>query len=148
MADWTQEDTRRFLAESELFSEIPEDARAGLVPAARPKIVSADEVVFKRGDKGDSFFVVAKGKISITLELPQGAQEVSTLEAGDFFGEIAMLTRARRTATVTGVEDTIVLEFPADEILPLCRQHAKFKERIARTGATRSRESLEKMLEE
>ena len=148
MTDWTQEDTRRFLTESELFSIIPEDARAGLAPAARPRTVSADEVVFKRGDEGDSFFVVAKGKVSITLELPTGSQEVSTLEPGDFFGEIAMLTRAHRTATVTGVEDTVVLEFPADEILPLCRQHAKFKERIARVGATRSRESLEKMIEE
>jgi CRP/FNR family cyclic AMP-dependent transcriptional regulator len=148
MADWTQEDTRRFLAESELFSQIPEDARAGLETAAQPKIVPADEVVFKRGDEGDSFFVVAKGKVSITLELPQGDQEVSTLQPGDFFGEIAMLTRAHRTATVKGVEDTVVLEFPADQILPLCRQNAKFKERIARVGATRSRESLEKMLEE
>jgi len=148
MSDWTQEDTRRFLAESELFSEIPEDARAGLVPSARTKIVSVKEIVFKRGDEGDSFFVVAKGKVSITLELPQGAQEVSTLQQGDFFGEIAMLTRSHRTATVTGVEETVVLEFPADEILPLCRQHPKFKERIARTGATRSRESLEKMIEE
>lgn len=148
MAGWTQEDTRRFIAESELFSEIPEDARAGLVPAARPRTVSADQTVFKRGDEGDSFFMVAKGRVSITLELPQGSQEVSTLQAGDFFGEIAMLTRAHRTATVTGLEDTVVLEFPADEILPLCRQHAKFKERIARVGATRSRESLEKMLEE
>jgi CRP-like cAMP-binding protein len=148
MTDWTQEDTRQFIAEAELFSKIPEDARAGLAPAARPRVVSADEVVFKRGDEGDSFFVVAKGKVSITLELPTGSQEVSTLQPGDFFGEIAMLTRAHRTATVTGVEETVVLEFPADEILPLCRQHAKFKERIARTGATRSRESLEKMIEE
>ena len=85
MTDWTPEDTQRFLAESELFSEIPEDARAGLVPAAQARTVAADEVVFKRGDTGDSFFVVARGKVSITLELPQGSQEVSTLQAGDFF---------------------------------------------------------------
>ena len=95
MTDWTQDDTRQFLAESELFSEIPEDARAGLAPAAQPRLVSADEVVFKRGDEGDSFFVVAKGKVSITLELPSGSQEVSTLQAGDFFGEIAMLTEEK-----------------------------------------------------
>jgi CRP-like cAMP-binding protein len=148
MTDWTLEDTQRFLSGAELFTEIPEDARTSLAPAARPRVVTAGEVVFKRGDEGDSFFVVARGKVSITLELPQGSQEVSTLQAGDFFGEIAMLTRAHRTATVTGVEETVVLEFPADEILPLCRQHAKFKEQIARTGATRSRESLEKMIEE
>jgi len=148
MTDWTPEDTRQFLDQTGLFSEIPEDARAGLAQVAQPRSVSTNEVVFKRSDEGDSFFVVAKGKVSITLELPSGSQEVSTLQAGDFFGEIAMLTRAHRTATVTGVEDTVVLEFPADEILPLCRQHPKFKERIARTGAARSRESLEKMIEE
>ena len=148
MTDWTLEDTQRFLSESELFSEIPDDARARLAPAAKARAVSSGQVVFSRGDEGDSLFVVAQGKVSISLELPQGAQEVSALQKGDFFGEIAMMTRARRTATVTCVEETTLLEFPADEILPLCRQHAKFKERIARTGATRSRESLEKMIEE
>lgn len=148
MTDWTHEDTRRFLSGSALFSEIPDDARARLVPAAKTRVVPADEVVFKRGDEGDSLFVVARGRVSITLELPQGSREVSTLQAGDFFGEIAMLTRAHRTATVKGIEETILLEFQADEILPLCRQHPKFKERIARAGATRSRESLEKMLDE
>lgn len=148
MTDWTQEDTKLFLSGSELFSEIPEDARARLVPAAKARIVTANEVVFNRGDTGDSLFVVTRGKVSINLELPQGSQEVSTLQPGDFFGEIAMMTRAHRTATVTGVEETALLEFQADEILPLCRQYPKFKERIARAGATRSRESLEKMIEE
>lgn len=148
MTDWTQEDTQRFLSESELFSHIPDDARARLAPAAKARSVSLGEVVFKRGDEGDSLFVVARGKVSVTLELPQGAQEVSTLQPGDFFGEIAMMTRSHRTATVTGVEETVVLEFPADVILPLCQQHAKFKEQIARAGAARSRDSLEKMIEE
>jgi CRP/FNR family cyclic AMP-dependent transcriptional regulator len=148
MTEWTNEDTQQFLSESELFSEIPENVRTGLVPAARARTVKADEVVFKRGDVGDSLFVVARGKVSITLELPRGSQEVSILQPGDFFGEIAMMTRAHRTATVTGVEETALIEFQADEILPLCRQYPKFKERIARAGATRSRESLEKMIED
>jgi CRP-like cAMP-binding protein len=148
MTDWTLEDTRQFLSETGLFQQIPEEARTHLAGAARVHGVQAGDTIFRRGDEGDSFFVVARGKVSITLELPQGAQEVSTLQVGDFFGEIAMMTRSRRTATVTGVEETVALEFPADEILPLCRQHAKFKERIARTGAARSRESLEKMIEE
>jgi CRP-like cAMP-binding protein len=148
MTDWTQEDTQRFLSESELFSKIPDDARARLAPAAKARTVPVDEVVFKRGDTGDSLFVVARGKVSITLELPQGSQEVSTLNPGDFFGEIAMMTRAHRTATVKSVEETTLLEFQAGEIMPLCRQYPKFKEQIARAGATRSRESLEKMIEE
>ncbi len=148
MTDWTQNDTRQFLSDSVLFSEIPEEARAGLVPAAKARTVKADEVVFRRGDQGDSLFVIARGKVRISLELPQGSREVSTLQPGDFFGEIAMMTRARRTATVEGAEETIVLEFPSDQILPLCDNHPKFKERIARTGAARSRESLEKIIEE
>ena len=148
MTDWTQEDTQRFLSESELFSQIPDNVRARLVPSAKARTVSADELVFKRGDEGDSLFVVTRGRVRITLELPQGSEEVSLLQSGDFFGEIAMMTRAHRTATVTGVEETTLLEFQANDILPLCEQYPKLKERIARTGATRSRESLEKMIEE
>jgi CRP-like cAMP-binding protein len=148
MTDWTLDDTRQFVSESVLFSEVPEEARAGLVPAATARTFKADQIVFRRGDEGDSLFLIARGKVRISLELPQGSREVSTLKPGDFFGEIAMMTRARRTATVEGVEETIVLEFPADQILPLCEKHPKFKERIARAGATRSRESLKKIIEE
>lgn len=49
------------------------------------------------GCHGYSFFVLAEGTASVTAE----GEELATLRAGDFFGEVAMLDSGRRTASVT-----------------------------------------------
>ncbi len=148
MTAGSQEQISRFIDECEAFNGLAPDARAGLVQIAKVRNFSADEFVFKRGETGDSLFFVFSGEVRITLHLPKGDEEVSHLKPGDFFGEIAMLTQARRTATVSAMVESTMLEFPASEIMPLIEKYPKFKTSIARKGAQRSRESLEKMIEE
>ena len=48
------------------------------------------------GSHGYSFFVLAEGTAAVTVE----REELATLQAGDFFGEVAMLGSGRRTASV------------------------------------------------
>lgn len=49
------------------------------------------------GATGSSFFVLRHGEATVTA----GGEEIASLSAGDFFGEIALLGHGRRTATVT-----------------------------------------------
>ena len=57
------------------------------------------------GDRGREFFVLLKGEAEVT----KSGQRINTMKEGDFFGEIALVTRMPRTATVTATTDVDVL---------------------------------------
>ncbi len=59
---------------------------------------NGDDVI-REGTKGRDFFVILEGKARIT----RGGDEVTTIERGDFFGELALFDPAPRNATVTAV---------------------------------------------
>ena len=74
--------------------------------------VAAGTVVVRQGDPGDSYYLVASGELSVEVD---GVRRSHTLGRGDGFGEIALLRRIRRTATVTALSpcDLLVVESAA-----------------------------------
>jgi len=67
--------------------------------------LSEGSVLTREGRPGREFFVLVEGTVSVT----QGGEEVGRLQDGDWFGEIALLTKANRTATVTAGSPVRVL---------------------------------------
>jgi CRP/FNR family transcriptional regulator, cyclic AMP receptor protein len=74
--------------------------------------VIADEIdlregatLTREGQPGREFFVLIEGEVEVTQE----GEEIARLGAGDWFGEIALLTKASRTATVTASSPVRVL---------------------------------------
>ncbi|NMO16026.1 cyclic nucleotide-binding domain-containing protein [Pyxidicoccus fallax] len=87
-------------------------AQAPEQPPVVTRFLQAGEVVVKEGDPGRSMFVVLEGRVAVARQQAPGAEPVvvGQLGAGEFFGELALLTGAARTATVVAVEDAVVLE--------------------------------------
>ena len=83
-----------------LFADLPADAAEVLAPRFDIEQYDAGRRVVLEGSSGYAFYVLDEGRVSITHE----GQELRTLSAGDFFGEIAILGGGRRTATVTVTE--------------------------------------------
>lgn len=69
----------------------------------------AGAVIVREGDAGDAAFIIASGRVAVQRESPSGTETVLTLGPGDVFGEMAILTEGKRTASVVAVEDTTVL---------------------------------------
>ncbi|HEX6149793.1 MFS transporter [Nocardioides sp.] len=88
-----------------------EQLARGLEPVA----VAAGQVVFSQGDVGDRYYVIESGRADVVGD----GQVVATLGPGEGFGEIALLRRTRRTATVVAREDLRLQGLRTDRFLPV-----------------------------
>lgn len=70
---------------------------------------SPGELILAEGDVADAFFVIAAGEVAVTQRGEAGEVEVRRLRAGEFFGEIGLLTASMRTASVRAVTSTELL---------------------------------------
>ena len=85
------------------------------------------------GCHGYSFFVLAGGTAAVTAE----GEELATLQAGDFFGEVAMLDGGRRTASVTSTAPVRLLVMFGTEFRQLQDAYPEIVSRIADTMRSR-----------
>lgn len=93
-----------------LFNGLKEDQLAGIAVKFDEREIPASQIVFKRGDKPDGFYIVFKGKVNITRPGTGKDQDVFIwLTAGDYFGEEALVENRTRSATITAAEDTTLL---------------------------------------
>lgn len=85
----------------------------------RPQHVAAGEVVLREGDEPDDLYVVASGRLIVTTDR---AGRVGELTDRDYFGEIGLLHRVPRTATVTAVTDCDLWRMAGETFLRLVNE--------------------------
>ena len=86
----------------DLFAAVGEGAVTELAGAATYVEVSAGEEVIRAGEPADAFYVVASGHCAASS--PDG-RPLSSMGAGEWFGELGLLNHSPRTATVTATDD-------------------------------------------
>ena len=64
------------------------------------KEYKAGEVVFRQGDKGNCMFVIQDGEVEAVVDSDGKELRLRTMGPNEFFGEMALLTGEKRTATV------------------------------------------------
>jgi CRP/FNR family cyclic AMP-dependent transcriptional regulator len=94
-----------------LFADLDEHSLQAVAVFAHDVSFKADEVVMLEGEPGDSFYVIVEG----TVRVEHGDRTVRSMTAGGFLGEIALIDRRPRTATVTCVTDVHALEIHGHE---------------------------------
>ncbi|MBI5444825.1 MAG: cyclic nucleotide-binding domain-containing protein [Deltaproteobacteria bacterium] len=132
---------REVLARTELFQPVGEQDLARLAKRAAFRYFAPGDVICYEGEAADTLYVIASGSVAIRLN-GQTDRPISVLDSGDFFGEIALIIGARRTATVTAETELALLELPGEEILSLAARCLPFRVRLGKIGTTRSRGSL------
>jgi CRP-like cAMP-binding protein len=95
--------------------------------------VPADTTLTKEGASGREFILIVEG----AAEVHRRGRKVNTLGAGDFLGEIALITGTPRTATVTTTEPTHVLVLTSQAFRSLLRQVPSIQIKVLETLARR-----------
>ena len=116
------------LARCPLFAGLDGSGLAGLAAEMRARRFRRNEVLFHQGDPGDALFVVTRGAVKISLPNEEGDEAIiATIREGEFFGELALLDGAPRSATATALEPVETLVLP----------RTRFRELIANEPALR-----------
>jgi small-conductance mechanosensitive channel/CRP-like cAMP-binding protein len=132
------EGDERFIESVSLFEPLTDEERARIVGSLVKHLYAPGELILRRGDDGDSMFIISQGRVDVRL--PQangGTQQVAVLEPGNYFGEMALFTGEPRTADVYALEEVEVLEIRKAAIEPLMHDNTQLAEAISRRVAER-----------
>jgi CRP-like cAMP-binding protein len=112
-----------------LFEGLDADSLEPLGREMRLRRFRRGEVIFHQGDPGDALFIVLTGQVKISLPGETGDEAIlATLRPGDFFGELALLDGAPRSATATALEPVEATVLPRDRFRDLIAAEAAIRD--------------------
>ena len=104
----------------EFFNLLGEDERRALSEVVDLIRLDENQTLFRAGEPGESLFIVRSGEIELFIKDTAGQKIVlDTARAGDFFGELALLDAAPRSATATALMSSELIELDRDDLLLL-----------------------------
>ncbi len=121
---------------------IPVPGGYGSEPSVLPgKQFTDREVIVKQGSSGDSMYVVQSGQVEVVHTTDSGEdQQLATLKAGEFFGEMAIFEDEVRSATVRAVGDARVLEVDKKTVEKRIQDDPRLAVNMLKTMSSRIRE--------
>jgi CRP-like cAMP-binding protein len=114
-----------------LFSHLGVDDLSTLAGTVRLRHFRRGEVIFHQGDPGDALHIVLRGRVKISSPSDTGVEAIlTTLRPGEWFGALALLDGAPRSASATAVDATETLVLPRDRFRQLVDDVPAIRERV------------------
>jgi CRP-like cAMP-binding protein len=126
----------------DLFRDFSISRASEILQVARRVRAAQGEIVIRQGTPGDSFYIMTSGVVSVV----QNGAEVKTYQAGDYFGETALILGQPRSADIVAKTDVSLIEIGRYDFLYLLREtglHSRLV-RLAKNREERSWEVVEK----
>lgn len=117
-----------------------------LAEGTRAVIYAKGQEVVRQGEDGDEFYLALDGELEVTKSAPdEKAVVVGTLRSGDFFGEMAMLSGEKRTATVRALKDSTLAVVDREHFRRVLLAKPELAARISEVLAERVARGVEAM---
>ena len=113
------------IARVPLFAELDAAAISDIMQLLRAQVAEAGETIVRAGDPAHSMYFIAAGEVEVALK-----KEKLRLGVGQFFGEVAVLRRARRSATASALTRTNLLVLSAQDLHALMQRDPRIAARI------------------
>ena len=120
-----------------MFAELDDNEHEELLLLFRPRSASPGDRVIRTGDRGDSMFFIASGAVEVQLE-----DDEIRLDAGAFFGEMALLTGARRTADVVAVDFCQLFVLDRRDFNLFMSRHPQLRAAVSRMARERQESNV------
>jgi voltage-gated potassium channel len=117
--------TWAMIARVPLFAELDAAEISDIMELLRAQVAEAGQVIVRAGEAAHSMYFIASGEVEISVR-----HERLRLGVGQFFGEVAVLRRARRSATVTALSRTSLLVLDAQDLHALMQRDPRVAARI------------------
>jgi signal transduction histidine kinase len=102
------------LRKSPLFEGLSDEELKQLVDSAQPVSLRAGQTLIKQGELGDSAYVLLKGEFEVQKQSGQSLIRIGVRNQGDIVGEMALLSRSPRNATIISKTDSEALRIPQE----------------------------------
>jgi CRP-like cAMP-binding protein len=118
------DDWMTMLLQTKAFHKIPPANIQAIFMRMQQINYKAGDVVLKQGAEGDYFYVLTRGKSLVTRETPLNKEgiKLAELSVGDTFGEEALISDAKRNATVTMLTDGAVMRLGKEDFKRLLNE--------------------------
>lgn len=123
-SEQTNEDWMTMLLQTKAFHKIPPANIQAIFMRMQQINYRAGDVILKQGAEGDYFYVLIRGSALVTRETPLSKEgiKLAALQVGDTFGEEALISDAKRNATVTMQSDGAVMRLGKDDFKKLLNE--------------------------
>lgn len=119
-------DQHTALAQHELFGHLEAAEREQLVLLGFGRRFNDGQMIFRRGDPGNSMMLVLRGQVKISIVSDEGKELIFAMtQPGECFGEIALLDGQPRSADATAVEDCVLFVLTRSDFIPFLEQHPR-----------------------
>jgi len=139
------------LQKSRLFEGLLPEEIEMLSELTQRKEFESDAVVFEQGEAGDSLYLLVEGSVDVVRKRDDGSEHViATIEAPNFFGEMSLIDKEYRSATIRARTDARMLCLTNENLHSFARVYKNgftlVVINIARVLSARLRETNEKLL--
>lgn len=119
------------------FMDIPKSEVESIIKLLKEYRASPGEVVIKEGDTGDHIYLILRGVVRVIKDINGEEVELATLMAGDFFGEMALLSDIKRTASCKAVTPCILYTLDRKDFETVKEEFPSIRRALEHAAASR-----------
>ena len=131
------ETLEEIVRDSPLLAGLSGEARADLLARLEPVLLSGGETLTREGDEADALYLVIGGRLQVSIERDGEQVLIGFIGRGELVGEMALVTREPRTATVRALRDTQLLRLGAQAFTDIVAEHPEALRAVSGTIVAR-----------